>query len=129
MKNKNSFSGKTTGGCISIFIIIFITILTIIITGGGVFTAFNDHTEQITITDKERITEAESSRYLIMGKDENNETVVYENTDCWLRGKFDSSTFYADMEVGKTYEVVLIGYRVPFLSWYENIISYKEINN
>lgn len=64
-----------------------------------------------------------------MGRDEDGNAVVYENTDCLIRGKFDSSTFYADMEVGKTYEVTLIGFRVPYFSWYENILSYKEIKN
>lgn len=91
------------------------------------FANFNDHSAQITVTDKERVNEGNSSKYLIMGKDENDNTVVYENTDCLIRGKFDSSTFYADMEVGKTYEVELVGFRVPYFSWYENIISYEEV--
>lgn len=91
------------------------------------FANFDDHSAQITVTDKERVNDSDSSKYLIMGKDENGNTVVYENTDCFIRGKFDSSTFYADMEVGKTYEVKLVGFRVPYFSWYENIIGYEEI--
>ena len=91
------------------------------------FLNFNDHSAQITVTDKERINEGDSSKYLIMGEDENGNTVVYENTDIIWRGKFDSSTFYADMEIGKTYDVVLVGARVPIFSWYENIVSYEEI--
>ena len=91
------------------------------------FANFNDHSAQITVTDKERVNEGDSSKYLIMGEDENGNTVVYENTDCLIRGKFDSSTFYADIEVGKTYEVKLVGFRVPYCSWYENILSYEEI--
>lgn len=54
-------------------------------------------------------------------------SVVYENTDILWRGKFDSSNFYADMEIGKTYNVTLVGFRIPFFSWYENIVSYEEI--
>lgn len=91
------------------------------------FANFNDHSAQITVTDKERVNDSDSSKYLIMGKDENDNTVVYENTDCLIRGKFDSSTFYADMEVGKTYKVKLVGFRIPYFSWYENILSYEEI--
>lgn len=105
-------------------------IVVVVIVGvffGCNFANFNDHSAQITVTDKERVNEGDSSKYLIMGKDENGNAVVYENTDCLIRGKFDSSTFYADMEVGKTYEVKLVGFRVPYCSWYENILSYEEI--
>lgn len=91
------------------------------------FANFNDHSAQITVTDKERVNEGDSSKYLIMGKDENGNTVVYENTDIFWRGEFDSSNFYADIEIGKTYNVTLVGFRIPVFSWYENIVSYEEI--
>lgn len=69
-----------------------------------IFLNFNDHSAQITVTDKERINEGDSSKYLIMGEDKNGNTVVYENTDIIWRGKFDSSTFYADMEINRAIE-------------------------
>ena len=27
----------------------------------------------------------------------------------------------------EAFEVTVIGFRVPYMSWYENIISYKEV--
>ena len=87
---------------------------------------FNDTTYTITITNKERVNDGESSKYLIFGKNPNGDTMVFENTDTLLRGKFDSSTIYGNLEIGKTYEITVVGFRVPFLSWYQNIISYSE---
>lgn len=87
---------------------------------------FNEQTYTITITDKERVNDNDSSKYLVFGKDPNGETMVFENTDTLLRGKFDSSNIYGNLEIGKTYEITVVGFRVPFLSWYQNIISYSE---
>lgn len=110
------------------FVVYFMIFISIVVLFFGCnFISFNDHSALITVTDKERVNDSNSSKYLIMGKDKNDNTVVYENTDCLIRGKFDSSTFYADIEVGKTYEVKLVGFRVPYFSWYENIISYEEV--
>lgn len=90
-------------------------------------TSFNDHTKIITVTDKERVNTSSYSKYLIMGEDENGEPLVLENTDNTIRFKFNSSDIYAALKEGETYEVTVIGFRVPYMSWYENIISYKEV--
>lgn len=55
------------------------------------------------------------------------EAIALQNTDILVRLKFNSSDLQASIEAGKTYEAVVVGYRVPFLSWYKNIISIKEI--
>lgn len=92
-------------------------------------TAYNDHTYTITVTDKERVNANNAvSKYLIFGTDENGDNKVFENTDSFLRFKFNSSDIYGEMEVGKTYEITVIGYRVPFFSAYENIIEIEEIS-
>lgn len=88
---------------------------------------FNDHSGKITVTDTERVYDSNSSKYLVFGKNENGQPVVYENTDNILRGKWDSSNLQAALEIGNTYEVQLVGYRIPFLSMYENILSAKQI--
>ena len=90
-------------------------------------TIFNDHVKTITVTDKERVNTSFYSKYLIMGEDENGETLVLENTDTLMRFKFNSSDIYAALKEGETYEVKVIGFRVPFFSWYENILSYSEV--
>jgi len=105
------------------FEIVFLLLLLILF---PIIQNFNEQTYTITITDKERVNDNDSSKYLVFGKDPSGEIMVFENTDTLLRGKFDSSTVYGNLEIGKTYEITVVGFRVPFLSWYQNIISYSE---
>lgn len=76
----------------------------------------------ITITDKERIVtgsgDSLSSKYLVHGENE-----TFQNSDCWLLFKFDSSDVQRDLKVGGTYTIDVYGWRIPFLSWYRNIIE------
>ena len=80
----------------------------------------------VTIESKERISTGSgdtlSHKYLIFG-----ESSVFENTDALLHGKFDSSTMQAKIKVGNKYRVKTYGWRVPFLSWYKNIIEVEEL--
>ena len=97
--------------------------------------SFNDHQYTIYVTDKTVKTDSHStddgtkvtSKYLIYGQDAEENYYVFENTDNLLRLKVDSSTIYAKIKTGKTYKFTVVGYRVPFLSWYENIIEVVEI--
>lgn len=108
-------------------IIIIILVLAVFL-GGSALVSFNDHTYVVEVTDKERVNYSDSGKYLIYGQEDNN-TLVLENTDSLFRGKFNSSDIYAELEIGKTYEFTVVGYRIPILSYYENIIEYKEITN
>ena len=47
----------------------------------------------------------------------------HENTDNLFFGKFNSGDFLVKMEVGQTYVFKTVGYRVPWLSCFPNIIS------
>lgn len=94
----------------------------------GFMTAFNDHESTFTVTDKERVNDSSSSYYIVFGEDKAGNVVVYKNTDEFLRGKWDSSTMQAELEIGETYDVVLVGYRIPFLSMYENILEIERVN-
>lgn len=95
---------------------------------GGYPTAYYLSSSETTITVKrlERIVESSgsgettstSSKYLVFT---NNE--VFENTDSWLYLKFSSSDLYSKLEEGQTYKVKVAGWRIPFLSWYRNIIE------
>lgn len=90
------------------------------------FFSFNDTKYTVTITDKER-THSGSEKYLVFGEDLDGNVVVFENSDSLLRGKWDSSNLQGELKIGNTYEITVVGYRVPLFSWYENIISAKEI--
>ena len=80
--------------------------------------------------DKERVYDKDSSKYLVFGEDvETGETRVFQNTDSFFRGKFDSSNVYGSLKKGETYTVTVVGYRIPLFSWYENIIKYEKESN
>lgn len=79
--------------------------------------------EDVNITVKEKIVKNsnEDSKYIIFTDGE-----VFENSDNLIFTKFNSSDIQSQLEVGKSYNVHVSGIRVPFLSWYRNIV---KINN
>lgn len=79
--------------------------------------------EWINITPTEKLVKAGSgdSKYLIFTDNE-----VFENTDQFILGKFDSSDLYNKLEVGTSYHCLVVGHRVQFLSWYRNIIKCEK---
>ena len=113
--------------------IIQITLFVIILLG-VIFTLlapqFNDTEYIITVTDKERIYtggENGSSKYLVFGDDENGTALVFENTDTFIRGKWDSSNIQGQLKIGERYKITVIGYRIPFFSSYQNIIKVELV--
>lgn len=92
---------------------------------------FNDTEYTITVTDKERIYkgsgDTSSSKYLVFGDDENGNSLVFENTDCFIRGKWNSSNIQGQLKEGNTYKITVVGYRVSFFSMYQNIIKVEEV--
>lgn len=111
-----------------VIIIILIAVFAVILSAiGYVALSFNDTEYTVTIVEKELVnyfSEGDAdSKYLIYCEDENGETLVFENTDNWLRGKWDSSDIYAKLKVGETYTVTVIGIRIPFFSMYQNIVN------
>ena len=97
--------------------------------------SFNDTEYTVTVTDKERVVKISSdesnssSKYLVFTEDAQGETIVFENTDNIFRGKFNSSTFQGQLKIGNTYRITVVGYRVPFLSMYQNIIAIEGVEN
>ncbi len=111
-----------------VYIVSFIIMMTIALLP-ICLTSFNDTEYVVTVTDKERAANSESSKYLIFAEDEQGDTVVFENTDNLLRFKFDSSNIYGKLKIGYTYKITVVGFRVPILSMYQNIIDIEEIKN
>jgi hypothetical protein len=98
-----------------------IILIILFVIGFGTYGAiYYNSAETITITvvDKERVLTGDASKYLVFTEDE-----VFENTDELLFLKFNSSDIYRDLDPGQTYNVVVVGWRVPFLSMYRNIIA------
>ena len=75
-----------------------------------------------TVVKSERVNNGESGKYLVFGQRE-----VYQNTDNLPLRKFNSSDFYRDLQEGKTYRLKVVGWRIPFLSLYRNIVAFEEI--
>ena len=93
------------------------------------YLTFNDHKYNVTVTDKDRVyTDKDNeSKYLVFCDDDNGKSIVFENTDKWIRFKFTSSDIQGQLKIGHRYEVTVIGIRLPILSTYENIIKVKEL--
>ena len=118
------------------FIVIAVVIVILSVLSVKMFD-FNDTEYTVTITDKDRIAESSkdsdgnvksTSKYLVFADDENGNPLVFENTDCFIRWKFNSSNLQGQLKEGHTYKITVIGYRVPFLSWYQNIIKAEEVD-
>jgi len=78
--------------------------------------------QTFTVTGKENVKDGKSGKYLVY-----TDKTTYEITDSWYHWRWDSSDVYGSIVVGKTYSATLQGYRVPFLSWYPNVISPLEV--
>ena len=82
----------------------------------------NEEKTIATVEAKERINTKEKSFYLVF-----TDSDQYKITDQLFYGKFNSSELYGRLKIGRTYEFVTHGYRLPFFSAYKNIESYREI--
>lgn len=71
-----------------------------------------------TVTDKARITNNDSSYYLIYTNEE-----TLRDSDSLVFFKFDSSDIYGRIQKGQTCKFSVYGLRVPFFSIYRNIIG------
>ena len=113
------------------FVVIMISAILVLSIGYEAIFSFNDTEYTITVTDKERIYEGSgdtsSSKYLIFGDDDNGNSLVFENTDCFIRGKWNSSNIQGQLKEGNTYKVTVVGYRVSLFSMYQNIIKIEEV--
>ena len=113
------------------FVVIMIAVILVLSIGYEAIFSFNDTEYTITVTDKERIYEGSGdtslSKYLVFGDDDNGNSLVFENTDCFIRGKWNSSNIQGQLKEGNTYKVTVVGYRVSLFSMYQNIIKIEEV--
>ena len=86
----------------------------------------SEDTVRVTVTGKDVITSGSdgnvSSKYLIYA---DNET--FENEDALWYGKYNSSDVQRTLEAGKTYDLKVNGYRIPFFSVYRNILKARPV--
>ena len=105
-----------------VLIIIAICIPIISFIGLDIYRVYGTkETVTITVTDKAIKRYDKSDKYIIFADEE-----TFKIADDFLLGRFNSSDDYGRLKVGETYTVTVNGWRVPFLSWYRNIIEINE---
>lgn len=89
--------------------------------GFSAFYTYGTSQERVcTVTDKDRTRDAEgNSDMRIYTEDCGN----FKVTDTVLRGVFNSSDLYAEIEPGSTYTFDTFGWRIPVLSVFPTIIG------
>lgn len=97
------------------------------IIGLAVLPHFNRNTYTVIITDKEIKRFYDSDKYLIYTQLANDKIIVFENTDTLLERKFNAADIYGSLKVNKQYDIEAYGWRIPYLSIYENIVEIKRI--
>lgn len=69
---------------------------------------------------------AGTDKYLIGAIKDDGKGEQFENIDDYMFLKFNSSDIFAELEVGKTYNVKVQGIRIGILNKYRNIVSIKS---
>lgn len=90
---------------------------------------FHEQVYVATVTDKDIKTYSHSSKYLVYTQTEEGKTKVFSVEDSPARLRWNSSDVYSEIGVGKTYRFTTIGFRIEFLSMYENIIDFQELSS
>ena len=62
-----------------------------------------------------------SGKYLVYAEGE-----TFENEDSFMHWKFNSSDVQGQLDRGARYRVKVYGWRIPFFSWYRNIVEIEE---
>lgn len=101
-------------GCIILMIVILVFTISAIMAG-------NEQMVEITIKDKWIKATGSGSDYMVS---DTNSSVYKIDDSLWLRS-FDASNRYAGIDINRTYGITTIGWRIPKLSMYTNIV---EIN-
>ena len=85
----------------------------------------NEETHQCIVEDKWVKRQSEKSDvYSVQCGDE-----VYKVSDLLFNGKFNSSDIYAQLKIGKKYEITTTGYRFNAFSMYKNINEFRKLGD
>lgn len=114
-------SDAFTYSVIIVSVLIALAVLSAVVAYG------TEDTVTVTITDKERVVNQNSSRYLVYTETRNGNIEVFKNTDNLWYFKFNSSDVQAKLKPGEEYNLRVYGYRIPYTSTYRNIIDVDEL--
>lgn len=114
---------KQKGNALYGLICLVIIVVAVILGSVKLVGRFNTEPVVATVTEKgERCASRDSCKYMIY-----TDKGVYQNTDSLLYWKWDSAEVYNELKVGKTYNLTVAGWRVPFLSWFPNVVNHTEV--
>jgi len=65
--------------------------------------------------------------FFVVVKTDDGKRVVLQNTDCPIAGKWNSADVQASIDVGKKYEFVVYGWRIPLFSVFPNILKVEPV--
>jgi len=85
----------------------------------SVVEAFDIDYYDVTVTDKDIKRNSESTDIYLIYTD----NTTYVITDSFIHWRFDSSDLYGSIREGQRYRIKTCGWRIPFLSSYENILE------
>lgn len=98
---------------------------TAVVGGVSAYTALNPERDvTFTVKSKERVCDSGKNgtcKYLIY-----TDKGTFENTDSLIKGKFNSSDMYGDINPGVKYDARVRGIRSGFFSMYPNIITIRN---
>ncbi|HNS64964.1 MAG TPA: hypothetical protein PKJ26_00535 [Candidatus Woesebacteria bacterium] len=117
MSNRSS-SDSAAGGCGCLIILLILGLIWIPI--------YRASGETITATVVKTVID-DGATFFVLQQEGRQGVEIFENDDSWAFLKFDSNNLLMDIEVGQTYEFKIAGWRVPFLSWFRNIIEAELI--
>lgn len=82
-----------------------------------------NHTETktCTITSKESVARDSEHEYRVYTEQCGTLSVK----DSWLKMRFNSADVYGSIQEGKTYEVTTMGFRIPLISSFPNILEVR----
>lgn len=102
----------------------FFALVLLLVLGGITMSAINFfHVEEKTCTveDKYALKGDDGSTFRV----ETSDCGILEVQDSMFRGVWDSADRYAQIEPGQTYDMTLVGYRLPFFSMFPNALEVK----
>lgn len=92
----------------------------------GIYKSTHHARAQFTINKSERVCDGGkgSCKYLVY-----TDSGVFEDTDSIINHKYNSSDLYNQLKNNHTYDCDVTGFRIPFWSEYQNIISCTELKS
>ncbi len=108
-------------GLVEYVLFAFIALLVLVAVSGYVPSRAVVMTVNGVVVDKYVATDDNTSKYYVAVKtDSGVETFKEDDSIWWL--KFNSADVYQSLQLGKSYQLTVTGWRFPLLSWFRNIV-------